>query len=186
MKIEKDKVVSMHYQLKLDSGEMINSSFDREEPLVFLAGAKNIIPGLENELMGMTKGDKKSVSVAPEDAYGVQDDELVQTYSREQLPTEIEYEEGRMLNLQSQNGHPVQVLIKAVTDDNITLDMNHPLAGEVLSFDVEIVDVKDGIVTVRLQGDCGGCPMSQMTLKNGIEKILKKEVPEVVSVESAP
>ncbi len=143
MQVEKDKVVSFHYKLTLESGETIDSSFERDEPLMFIVGVGQIIPGLEKEMMGLKIGDKKTVSVAPEDAYGVRDDRLIQTYSRAQLPTGVEYKVGKVLRLESEQGYPVDVVVTAATDENVTLDLNHPLAGETLNFEIEIMGIRE-------------------------------------------
>ncbi len=143
MQIEQDKVVSFHYELKLDGGETIDSSIKREEPLTFLAGHGQIIPGLESELIGMESGDKKSIRVTPENAYGVRDDRLVQTYPKEKLPDDIDYQKGKVLQVQNKDGRPMEVLITNVTDEKVTLDLNHPLAGEHLNFEVEVTEIRD-------------------------------------------
>lgn len=143
MSVEKDKVVSMHYTLTLENDEVIDSSVERNEPLQFIAGVGNIIPGLEKELIGMEKGDKKSVRVAPEEAYGLRNDELVQTYPRSELPAEVEMEVGKMLYLEDEHGHPVDALVSDLTEETVTLDLNHPLSGEVLNFEVEIIELRE-------------------------------------------
>jgi len=142
MTIEKDKVVSFHYTLKLDSGEVADSSENRE-PLDFLVGKGQIIPGLENEMIGMSAGDKKLVTVRPEDAYGAKDPALVQTVSREQIPDSINVAVGEQLQGQSADGHVVQGQIVGVDEKSVNIDFNHPLADEVLTFDIEIINVRD-------------------------------------------
>lgn len=142
MTIEKDKVVSFHYTLKLDSGEVADSSMNRE-PLNFLVGNGQIIPGLENEMLGMSAGDKKVVTVQPENAYGKKDPALVQTVGRENIPDSINVEVGERLQGQSTDGHVVQGEIVNMDENSVDIDFNHPLADEVLTFDIEIVDVRD-------------------------------------------
>jgi len=143
MQINQNKVVSMHYRLTLDSGEMLDSSFDRQEPLIFLVGHRNVIPGLENELIGMESGDEKSIRVAPEQGYGVRNEKLVQSVSTERLPDDMELEEGKALRFQEQDGQIIEAFITSLSDDEVTLDLNHPLAGEHLNFDIQVVDVRD-------------------------------------------
>ena len=143
MQINQNKVVSMHYRLTLDSGEMLDSSFDRQEPLIFLVGHRNVIPGLENELIGMESGDEKSIRVAPEQGYGVRNEKLVQSVSTERLPDDMELEEGKVLRFQEQDGQIIEAFITSLSDDEVTLDLNHPLAGEHLNFDIQVVDVRD-------------------------------------------
>ena len=142
MTIEKDKVVAFHYTLKLDSGEIADSS-DGREPLNFLVGSGQIIPGLEKEMIGMSIGDNKVVNVKPEDAYGVKDPNLKQTVSRTQLPDSIKPVIGERLQGQSEDGHVVHGQIVGVDDDYVEIDFNHPLADEALTFDIKIVDVRD-------------------------------------------
>lgn len=143
MQVAVDKVVTMHYKLSLASGEVLDSSFERNEPFSFLAGHNQIIPGLEKSLMGMDVGDKKTISVEPNEAYGERDDELVQAVPRNQIPPEIDLQVGKILQAQGPQGIPIEVTIVGITDDEVTVDMNHPLAGETLNFDVEILDVRD-------------------------------------------
>ncbi|MDW7679184.1 MAG: peptidylprolyl isomerase [bacterium] len=143
MQINQNKVVSMHYRLTLDSGEMLDSSFDRQEPLIFLVGHRNVIPGLENELIGMESGDEKSIRVAPEQGYSVRNEKLVQSVSTERLPDDMELEEGKVLRFQEQDGQIIEAFITSLTDDEVTLDLNHPLAGEHLNFDIQVVDVRE-------------------------------------------
>ena len=141
MKVEKDKVVSMHYTLALDSGDVIDSSEGRE-PLQFIYGRGMIIPGLEKELSSLEKGDKKAVQVQPEEGYGLVNDQLVQTIKRSQLPPDIELKEGITLTGKNEQGQQFNVVVKSFDDENVVIDMNHPLAGKVLNFETEIVDVR--------------------------------------------
>ncbi|OQX83364.1 peptidylprolyl isomerase [candidate division KSB1 bacterium 4484_87] len=143
MQIANDKIVIMHYKLSLDSGEVLDSSFDRNSPFSFLAGHNQIIPGLEKSLMGMKAGDKKIVDVEPGDGYGERDEKLIQVVPRDQIPGDIELFEGKVLQAQGPQGIPLEVTVVGVTDQEVTIDMNHPLAGERLHFDVEIMEVRD-------------------------------------------
>ena len=90
MQVAKDSVVSVHYKLTLDSGEVVDSSVEHGNPLVFIAGHGHIIPGLETSLMGLKAGDKKEVTVVPEEGYGVRNEDLIQTVPRDQFPADIE------------------------------------------------------------------------------------------------
>ncbi len=143
MQIANDKVVTMHYKLSLGSGEILDSSFERNAPFSFIAGHNQIIPGLEKSLMGMKAGDKKAIEVQPDEGYGERDDNLVQIVPREQIPEEIELFEGKVLQAQGPQGVPLEVTVVKVTDEEVTIDMNHPLAGQTLHFDVEIMEVRD-------------------------------------------
>jgi len=141
MQIQNNHVVSMHYTLTLESGETVDTSVERE-PLQFLTGQQQIIPGLEREIMNLQPGDKKSVKVAPEDGYGLVNEDLTQTVGREQIPADVELKEGLALTGQNAEGQQFQVVVKSFNDAEVELDMNHPLAGETLHFDIEIIDVR--------------------------------------------
>lgn len=141
MQIEKNKVVSMDYTLKNDAGSVIDSS-QGAEPLVFLQGAENIIPALEKALEGKVTEDKMQVSIEAVDGYGEYDKEMVQVVSRNMFEGVESIEVG--MQFQSQTPEGVQsISIAAVDGDEITVDGNHPLAGERLHFDVTITDVRD-------------------------------------------
>ncbi len=142
MEIEKDKVVSFNYKLTLENGEVVDSSKGRE-PLSFLVGAGQIIPGLEEELIGLQVGDTKEVKVEPEKAYGEKDDRLVQTINRSQVPDSVDLELDMVLRGQSESGEVVEGKVVGMEDDSVEIDFNHPLAGEPLKFDVEIVDIRE-------------------------------------------
>ena len=141
MQIAKDKVVSFDYTLTDPSGEVIDTS-QGGEPLAYLHGGGNIIPGLENALDGKAPGDKFQVSIPPEQAYGQRDEALLQVYTRDVLKGVDEVEVG--MQFQAETNRGMQILtVMAVDGDNVTLDANHPLAGVTLNFDVTIVDVRD-------------------------------------------
>lgn len=139
--VQDGQVVSMEYSLHVD-GEMIDSSQGRE-PLEFLQGAGNIIPGLEDELYGMEIGETKNVIVAAEDGYGELDPDAFIDVPREQFPPEIPLEVGVQLQLQDGNGQVMMARIDTVEADRVRLDFNHPLAGKELVFDVKIVGLRD-------------------------------------------
>lgn len=142
MTVQKNKVVSIHYTLTLDDGETVDSSRERE-PLAFLVGHEQIIPGLENELLDLQVGDAKSVTVAPEQAYGVYEESLVQALQRSNIPGHVDLEEGGVLRAQDENGQILEGTIIELTDERVVLDFNHPLAGETLHFDTEIIAIRD-------------------------------------------
>ena len=140
MTISKDKKVSIKYILKDAEGEIIDSSEDTE-PLEYIHGNGHLIPGLEAALEGKSAGEKLSVAVAPEDAYGEREEELVFPVPRSNFDgTEIEV--GMQFEAASSEGSHVVTVVE-VNDEQVTVDANHPLAGETLYFDVEIVDVRD-------------------------------------------
>lgn len=141
MNITKDKVVSIDYTLTNDHGEVLDSSSGRE-PLAYLHGNGGIIPGLEKELEGKVKGDKLVAIIAPEMAYGVRSEELVQEIPLENFQDASEVKIGAQF--QVQNEHEVRIAtVTAVTDATATVDLNHPLADETLHFDVEVMDVRE-------------------------------------------
>ena len=141
LKVQDGQVVLMEYTLRVD-GEILDSS-SGHEPLEFLQGAGNIIPGLEDELYGMAVGESKLVIVQPEDGYGVIDAEAFVEVPREQFPSNIPMEEGIEIQVTDENGTPMNARIDSVSDDSVTLDFNHPLAGKDLHFDAKIVGLRD-------------------------------------------
>ena len=141
MQIAKDMVVTMHYTLTLDNGQVVDTSADRE-PLSFLVGHDQIIPGLEIELIGLSTGDKKTVIVAAKDAYGEHDENLVETVERDKIPSNIELKEGLVLRANRENGEIMEFTVKSFDDENVVFDLNHPLAGETLTFNTEIMNVR--------------------------------------------
>lgn len=137
--IQKDQVVSFHYTLTDTQGTVIDKSDG--QPLVYLHGASNIIPGLENALVGKTVGDKLTVNVAAEDAYGEYQPELVQEVPREMFQGVDNIEIGMQFQAQADDGIQV-VTVKDVNDKFVFVDGNHPLAGQDLTFDVEITEIR--------------------------------------------
>ncbi|MDB9865267.1 peptidylprolyl isomerase [Candidatus Thioglobus sp.] len=144
MKVTKDKVVSMHYTLKNDVGDVIDSS-EGKETMDFLQGHGNIIPGLETALEGSKKGDKVEVSIEPEEGYGLKMDDAIQEIPRTALQGIDEVKIGMQLQSQDQDGNPFVVTVIKLDDEKITVDANHPLAGETLHFSVSIEDVRDAL-----------------------------------------
>lgn len=136
-----EMVVSIHYTLKNKGGEVVDTS-SGSEPLMYLHGHSQIVPGLENALTGKVKGDKLSVVVAPKDGYGDRREDLVITMPKGngKLPDGVGI--GDMLELQSQDGFRVPARILEIKEDVIIVDANHPLAGEDLYFDIELTDVR--------------------------------------------
>ena len=139
-KVDDGKVVSMHYTLQVD-GKVVDSS-DGGEPLQFIQGMGHIIPGLEHELYDMEVGQSKSVTVPPKEGYGETDASAFMDVPREAFPENVPLEKGTELELRDQSGHPVYARVDEVSEKNVRLDMNHPLAGKELHFDVKIADVR--------------------------------------------
>lgn len=136
--IKKDSQVKIHYTLKVD-GEVADSS-EGKEPLAYVQGKGQIIPGLEEELEGMEVGDKKEVSVAPEKGYGPYNPNATQKVPRDAFAGSDELIVGEMV-LGNAGGREFQAKIIEIDDKEVSLDLNHPLAGKTLKFSVEIVEV---------------------------------------------
>ena len=141
MIVEKDKAVSFHYTLKNADGEQMESSREKD-PMSYLHGANNIIPGLEKAIEGHAVNDEFSVTLEPEDAYGVRNENNVQRVPLKRLKGVGKVSVGQMLTLETNKGQ-VQVTVLKVGRFNIDVDGNHPLAGKQLTFDVEITDIRD-------------------------------------------
>lgn len=133
-------VVRVHYTGKLINGEQFDSSVGRE-PLEFVVGAGQMIKGFDAALPGMTVGDKKTINIQPEDAYGERSEEAIIPFPMENVPAEMKLEPGMMLTLSNQAGQPVPVVVLEVTQDVVMLDANHFLAGKELVFDIELVEI---------------------------------------------
>lgn len=142
MKIENNHVVALHYTLKNGDGVELDSSAGKD-PLQYLHGGEGIIPGLEQELSGKEVGDKFVVTIRPEDAYGESRPELVNEVPREQFPEGQDIQPGMQFQAQGPNGETQIITVTAVTDDTITVDANHPLAGQVLHFDVSVEEIRE-------------------------------------------
>ena len=142
MTVKKDAVVEMHYTLKNDAGEVVDSS-KGQDPMPFIQGRGNIIPGLEKALEGMIAGDTCDVSVKPEDGYGVHHAEGIQEIPKEALQGIENIEIGMELQSQDEQGNPFIVRIEEIKDDVIIINANHPLAGQTLHFNVSIESVRE-------------------------------------------
>jgi FKBP-type peptidyl-prolyl cis-trans isomerase SlyD len=141
MLIGQNCVVSINYELTNDAGEVLDSS-PEGQPLVYLHGANNIIPGLEHELTGKTAGAAFKVTVQPEDGYGARQPQLVQEVPRDAFPDPDAIATGMRFSAQSEHG-TVSVIVTDVSADQVTVDANHPLAGVVLHFAGNVVSVRD-------------------------------------------
>lgn len=142
LKVADDLVVSMHYTLTLEDGQVVDSS-DGGDPLEFLQGFGQIIPGLEKALYGMAVGDNKRVVVAAADGYGEVDPEAFQSVPRAIFPEDLELVEGMGLRMRDQDsGQLIETYVAEVGPTEVLLDFNHPLAGEDLTFDVEIAGLR--------------------------------------------
>lgn len=154
LKVQDGHVVSMDYTLHVD-GEVLDTS-SGHEPLEFLQGAGNIIPGLEQELYGMEIGESKKVIVQPEEGYGALDPEAFIDVPKEQFPATIPLEEGTEIQVTDESGNPMHARIDSVGDETVTLDFNHPLAGKELHFDVKVVGLRDATAEENEHGHVHG------------------------------
>lgn len=130
--------VHVHYRGTLDDGSEFDNSAGRE-PIEVTIGNGQIIPGFENALMGMAEGDTKSVTLPPEDAYGPTDPGLVHVVERDRIPDEVDLAVGAVLQAADASGNQIRLQVVEFSDDNVTLDANHPLAGKALTFELQLV-----------------------------------------------
>jgi FKBP-type peptidyl-prolyl cis-trans isomerase SlyD len=135
-------IVSLAYTLKLANGEIIDYS-EVNDPLQYLHGAENIIPGLERELTGLHVGDERDVEIAPGDAYGEYDPEEVEVVERQMLPKDLPLKLGMVLAISDDEGNISEAVVRAMSAKDVTLDFNHPLAGQKLFFSVQVLDVRE-------------------------------------------
>jgi len=143
MEIKPNTVVSFHYTAKdRETGEIYDSSFQRGEPIKVLIGANQIIPGLERRLLGLAKGQEAVVEVPAEEAYGERNPELIQVLPREFFEG-IELQKGLHLQMRTPEGHTVYLVVVDFDENSVTVDMNHPLAGRDLVFEIKIEDVRE-------------------------------------------
>lgn len=133
--------VAVHYTGKLEDGEVFDSSRDRD-PLEFEVGSGQVIPGFDRAVEGLEVGNSREVTVAPEEGYGEPREDLVVDVERDQFPAETEPEVGRQVQVQVAPGQNRVATIAEVQEESVTLDLNHPLAGKSLTFDVELVEIK--------------------------------------------
>jgi FKBP-type peptidyl-prolyl cis-trans isomerase SlyD len=139
--VQKDVVVSMEYTLQVDNEEIDSSK--GQDPLQFLVGHSNIISGLEREMIGMKVGESKDVVIAPADGYGEFDEEAFVTVPRNEFPNDIPVEEGTELTVKDDSGQSRYARIDSIEGDKVTLNFNHPLAGDELHFNVKVVSLRE-------------------------------------------
>ncbi|KUK61091.1 peptidylprolyl isomerase [Methanoculleus sp.] len=132
--------VKVHYTGKLEDGTVFDTS-DEEAPIEFTIGRGQIIPGFEKAVIGMEPGEKKTAVIPPEEAYGPRSEDMTLTVDRGQFPEEINPEPGQQLQVQQPDGRAAVVVVSDVSESTVTLDANHPLAGQPLIFEIQLVDV---------------------------------------------
>lgn len=138
-KAKKGDTVKVHFRGTLDDGTTFADS-RQGEPVEFTIGEGALIPGFEEEAIGMGEGEKKTVRIEPEKAFGQKRDDLVSKVPRNAIPEEIEPTVGLQLQMSSSSGNPVQVVVTEVSEQDVTLDANPPLAGHPLNFDIELIE----------------------------------------------
>ena len=154
MQITKDKVATIDYTLKNDAGDVLDSSVGGE-PLAYLHGASNIIPGLEDALEGQSAGNEIEVSVPPEQGYGVRNESLKQQVDRKEFEGVDDLQVGMQFRVPSEQGDMV-IRVSEIQDDNVTVDGNHELAGMTLHFAVTVKDVRDATDEEKSHGHVHG------------------------------
>lgn len=155
MKITKDSVVSIDFRLHLGDGEAVDES-EPGEPLVYLQGHEEIVPGLEKALEGKSKGDTLQVTVTPDEGYGAYDPDGLEEVSRSEFPEGLELQAGGILSATDPDGDEVDFFIKEVKGDTVLVDFNHPLAGKTLHFDVTVRDVRSATAEELEHGHAHG------------------------------
>jgi len=138
--VKEGDVVKVHYTGKLVNGEQFDSSTGRE-PLEFTVGAGQMIKGFDDAMPGMSLGEKKTINIAAENAYGERSEEAIIEFPKENVPADMVLEPGMPLTLSNQAGQPVPVIVVEVKEELIVLDANHFLAGQELIFDIELVEI---------------------------------------------
>ena len=144
-------VVHFHYTLTDDEGNVLDTSRERGEPMPYLHGARNIVPGLERQLAGLSVGDTLRADVPPEEGYGTHNGMAPQPVPRTEFPTEVPLQPGIQLMAQTEQG-PMPIWIARVDETTVFIDTNHPLAGKVLHFDVEITGIRDATDEEKAHG----------------------------------
>lgn len=140
VRIGPNKEVTLHFAIKLENGEVVDSTFDKQ-PATFRVGDGNLLPGFESALFGFKAGDKRAVQVLPEQGFGQPNPQNVQVMPRSQF-SEMELSEGLLVIFNDAANAELPGVVKAFDDSQVTIDFNHPLAGKTLSFEVEIIEVK--------------------------------------------
>ena len=140
-KVEKGSKVKVHYKGTLTDGVQFDSSYDRGETLPFEVGAGQMIPGFDAAVVGMEAGDKKTVTIPSAEAYGERNNEAVQDVPKTAFPPDFEFRLNESVQGANEQGQPLIAKILEVTDESVKLDLNHPLAGEDLTFEIELVEI---------------------------------------------
>ena len=157
-KVESGQFVSVTYKGTLENGEVFDTSEGRH-PMEVEVGAGQVITGFEKALMGMALNEKKTFTLKPEEAYGYRDDSLTHSFKRSEIPAEIDVQVGQTVALSSPEGQQVPARVVEADEEKVVVDLNHPLAGKTLTFDIEVVGISSSPTQQPI--DCGtGCACS--------------------------
>ena len=148
--------IRVHYTGKFESGDLFDSSEGRE-PLKFTVGTGQLVKGFDDAVVGMIPGEKKTVTVTPKEGYGERREDHVVDFPKANVPEDMKLEVGMVVQMSDQSGSPIPVIITEILEDVVKMDVNHPLAGKTLVFDVEIVETGLEPDCQTCSGDCGGC-----------------------------
>ena len=141
-KIKDGSAVTLHYRGTFEDGTEFDSSYSRSEPITVTAGEGQLIKGFESALQGMKEGETKTFTVTPSDGYGEPDPDAVTTLEKGMFPEDYEFTIDRTVPLMGPGGQPVMGTLKEVTENEIVVDLNHPMAGKTLNFEVEVLSIK--------------------------------------------
>ncbi|MDR3626814.1 MAG: peptidylprolyl isomerase [Ignavibacteriaceae bacterium] len=155
MPIKSNQVITISFILK-DTDDNIIEATTKEEPFSFISGGNQILPKLEENIGEMLIGSKRTVVLSPEEAYGIYDDSALQHVTRSEFPEETDIQAGMAFIADSPDGQQMPFVIKTVEGENITIDFNHPLAGQTLTFDVELLSLRDATIEELSHGHVHG------------------------------
>jgi FKBP-type peptidyl-prolyl cis-trans isomerase SlyD len=155
-KVADGKVVTVHYKLSIAGGEQVVDTTADEEPMSYLHGAENIVPGLERQLEGRQVGETVQAVVTPDEGYGERDEDALQQIPRDAFPDDLELETGMQLTAEDEDGELMPLYVTEIHDDHVVVDTNHPLAGETLHYEVTIVGIRDATDEEREHGHAHG------------------------------
>jgi FKBP-type peptidyl-prolyl cis-trans isomerase 2 len=136
-----DRVI-VHYSGSFEDGTIFSSTYEEEEPFEFTIGEEGVLPSFQNAVIGMNEGETKTIAVPPEDGYGEHKTEFVLKMDRAQVPADLELEVGKRLQIRLSDGSMRIVTVMAITEENVILDANDPLAGKTLTFEIELVEIR--------------------------------------------
>jgi peptidylprolyl isomerase len=141
MNVEKGNSLKVHYIGTLNDGTEFDNSYKRGEPIEFQVGSGQLIKGFDEGVLGMSQGEKKTINIPAAEAYGEYDENANQMIGRQNFPEDFEFVVGGQVTGQNEMGMPIRATIKEVSPEGITLDFNHPLAGQELNFELEVVEI---------------------------------------------